>query len=112
MDESSSTDDCNREWSNFISIPNKKSVKCKMLVAGQEVTFLINMLPVKYAKYGTEPYSGVLKMWNEVKDKPTGTCNIMIIEVIVRGLMIKTRFRCDLPFFIVPDRNIDPAIVK
>ena len=33
----------------------------------------INMLPLKYAKYGTEPYSGVLKMWNEVEDKPTGT---------------------------------------
>ena len=26
--------------------------------------------------------------------------------------MIKTRFRCDLPFFIVLDRNIDPAIVE
>ena len=30
----------------------------------------INMMPVKYANYGTEPYSGVLKMWNEVEDKP------------------------------------------
>ena len=55
-----------------------------MLVAGQEVTFLIdtgasiNMLPVKYAKYGTEPYSGVLKMWNEVEDKPTSTCRMKV----------------------------------
>ena len=66
--ESSSSDDGNREWCNCISTPNKKSIKCMMLVAGQEVTFLIdtgasiNMLPVKYAKYVTEPYSGVLKM--------------------------------------------------
>ena len=55
-----------------------------MLVAGQEVTFLIdtgasiNMLPVKYAKYGTEPFSGVLKMWNEVDDTPTGTCRMNV----------------------------------
>ena len=80
VDESSSSDDGNREWCNCISTSNKKSVKCKMLVAGQEVTFLIdtgasiNILPVKYAKYGTQPYSGVLNMWNEVEDKPTGTC--------------------------------------
>ena len=53
-----------------------------MLVACQEVTFLIdtgasiNMLPVKYAKYGAEPYSGVLNMWTEVEDKPTGTCRM------------------------------------
>ena len=33
---------------------------------------------------------------------------IRILVLSVRGLMIKTRFRCDLPFFIVPDRNIDP----
>ena len=77
VDESSSSDDGNREWCNCISTPNKKSV-----IAGQEVTFLIdtgasiNMLPVKYAKYGTEPYSGVLQMWNEVEDKPTGTCGL------------------------------------
>ena len=32
----------------------------------------INMLPVKYAKYGTEPYSGVLE------DKPTGTCRMKV----------------------------------
>ena len=84
VDESSSSDDGNREWCNCISTRNKKSVKCKMLVAGQEVTFLIytgaskNMLPVKYAKYGTEPYSGVLKMWNEVEDRPTGTCRMKV----------------------------------
>ena len=84
VDESSSSDDGNREWCNCISTPTKKSVKCKMLVAGQEVTFLIdtgasiNMLPVKYAKYGTEPYSGVLKMWNEAEDKPTGTCRMKV----------------------------------
>ena len=42
VDESSSSDDCNREWCNCISTPHKKSVKCKMLVAGQEVTFLID----------------------------------------------------------------------
>ena len=36
------------------------------------------MLPVKYAKYGTEPYSGVLKMWIEVEDKPTGTCRMKV----------------------------------
>ncbi len=29
-------------WCNCISTPNKKSVKCKMLVAFQEVTFLID----------------------------------------------------------------------
>ena len=52
VDESSSSDDGNREWCNCISTPNKKSVKCKMLVAGQEVTFhidtgaYINILPV------------------------------------------------------------------
>ncbi len=84
MDESSSSDDCNREWCNCISTPNKTSIKCKMLVAGQEVTFIIdtvasiNMLPVKYAKYGIEPYNGVLKMWNEVEDKPTGTCRMKV----------------------------------
>ena len=56
VDESSSSDDGNREWCNCISTPNKKSVKCKMLAAGREVTFLIdtgasiNMLPVTYAK--------------------------------------------------------------
>ena len=37
----------------------------------------INMLLVKY---GTEPYSGVLKMWNEVDDKHTGrpTCRMKV----------------------------------
>ena len=77
VDESCYSDDCNREWCNCISTPNKKSEKCKMLVAGPEVTFLTDtgasMLPVKYAKYGTETYSGVLKMWNEDEDMPTGT---------------------------------------
>ena len=38
----------------------------------------INMLPVKYTKYGTKPYSGVLKMWNDVEDKPTGTCRMKV----------------------------------
>ena len=33
-------------------------------------------------------------------------------NLFVRGLMIKTRFRCDLPFVIVPDPNVDPAIVN
>ena len=84
MPDESSSSDCNREWCNCISTPNKKSIKCKMLVAGQDVTFIIetgasiNMLPVKYAKYGTEPYSGVLKMWNEVEDKPIGTCRMKV----------------------------------
>ena len=87
VDESSSSDDGNREWCNCIFTPNKKSVKCKMLVAGQEITFLIgtgasiNMLPVKYAKYRTELYSGVLKMWNEVEDKPTGTCRMKVTNL-------------------------------
>ena len=55
-----------------------------MMVAGQDVTFIIDtgasisMLPVKYAKYESEPYSGVLKMWNEVEDKPTGTCRMKV----------------------------------
>ena len=76
VDESPSSYDGNREWWNCISTPNKKYGRCKMLVAGQQVTFLIdkrvsiNMLPVKYAKYGTEPSTGVLEMWNEVEDKP------------------------------------------
>ena len=38
----------------------------------------INMMPVKYAKYGTEPYSGALKMWNEVEDKPTCICRMKV----------------------------------
>ena len=62
----------------------------------------INMLPVKYAKYGTEPYSGVLKMWNEVEDKPTGTCRIIIIVLPPGVVSIKlcppnawhSRWRC------------------
>ena len=84
MAELSSSDDCKREWYNSISTPNKKSIKCKMLVTVQEVTFIIgtgasiNMPPDKYAKYGTEPYSGVLKMWKEVVDKHTGTCMMKV----------------------------------
>ena len=44
-DESTSSDDCNREWCNCISTPNNKSVKCMMLVADEEVTFLIDTGP-------------------------------------------------------------------
>ena len=35
----------------------------------------IHMLPVKY---GTESYSGVLKTWNEVENKPTCTCRMKV----------------------------------
>ena len=87
MDESSSSDHCNIEWCNCISTPNKKSIECKMLVAGPGVAFIIytgasmNMLPVKYAKYSTEPYSGMLKMCNEVEDNPTGTCRMKVTNL-------------------------------
>ena len=87
MDESSSSDHCNREWCSCISTRNKKSIECKMLVAGPGVAFIIdtgtsmNMLPVKYAKYSTEPYSGMLKIWNEVDDNPTGTCRMKVTNL-------------------------------
>ena len=49
--------------------------------SGQEVTFLIDTgATIKYAKYGTELYNGVLKMWNEVEDKPAGTCGMNVMN--------------------------------
>jgi hypothetical protein len=76
----------NYDWCNSVTNPanTKKSVKCKMLVGGQEVVFLIdtgasiNTLPAKHASKNLEPYDGVLKMWNKAEDKPAGKCREMV----------------------------------
>ena len=55
----------------------RKRRRSNMLVADQQVTFLIHLwafINMLLVKYGTEPYSGVLKMWNEV----TGTCRMKV----------------------------------
>ena len=33
---------------------------------------------IRAAKYGIEPYSGILTMCNEVEDKSTGTCMMKV----------------------------------
>ena len=63
-------------------LPNK-SVNRKMLVAEQEDTFLRDTeasINTQLVKYGTELYGCVLKMWNEVENKPTGACRMNVIN--------------------------------
>ena len=89
--EKESSEECSDSeyaWCNSIdSMDNsshKKYVKCKMLVEGQEVPFLIdsgatvNTLPARYASKPLEPYTGMLKMWNQAEDKPLGTCRLKV----------------------------------
>jgi transposase InsO family protein len=94
-DSGTSESDSDYEWCNQVTSvdsqsakppKNSKAVKCRMVVSGTPVHFLIdtgasvNMLPDKYAPNKLEPYQKTLKMWNQMEDVPLGTCRLKVVN--------------------------------
>ena len=95
-------------WMDNINAVCRKSVNCKLLVSGSEVSFLldtgssINALPRKYATCKLQPYVGSIKMWNQTEAQPLGTCQMTVKNP-------KTGGQYTVPF-VVFEGNLKPVL--